>query len=87
MKKQIVKAAFAVVLVAVAGVGAWKSSSAYNGSHSESDLLMAENVEALSDGYETEKVHYGCKDGVVAGKWTCTWYNNGASCTGCKQPD
>lgn len=49
--------------------------------------LLSENIEALSSDADIEsQVSYGCKYNNVAGKWICTWYNKGSSCSGCKKP-
>lgn len=46
MKKNLVKTAFAIVCVVATGIGAFNTYSSAN--QSEADMLLAENVEALS---------------------------------------
>lgn len=48
MKKNVIKMAIAAVCVVAAGMGGMKAYNAAN--HSEADMLLAENVEALSSG-------------------------------------
>lgn len=47
MKKNVMKTVVAVVCVIAAGIGSFKAYNTAN--QSEADLLLAENVEALSD--------------------------------------
>ena len=47
MKKNVIKTAIAAICVVAAGMGGMK---AYNANLSETDNLLAENVEALSAG-------------------------------------
>ena len=54
MKKNVIKTAIAAVCVVAAGMGGMKAYNAAN--HSEADMLLAENVEALSSG----ECRYGC---------------------------
>lgn len=50
MKKNVIKTAVAAICVVAAGMGGFK---AYNtATQSEADMLLAENVEALSSGDE-----------------------------------
>lgn len=46
--KKVIKMAIAAVCVVAAGMGGMKAYNAAN--HSEADMLLAENVEALSQG-------------------------------------
>ncbi len=48
MKKNVIKTAIAAVCVVAAGMGGMKAYNAAN--QSETDMLLAENVEALSSG-------------------------------------
>ena len=48
MKKNVIKMAVAVVCVVAAGMGGMKTYNAAN--QSEADMLLSENVEALSAG-------------------------------------
>lgn len=48
MKKNVIKTAIAAVCVAAAGMGGMKAYNAAN--QSESNMLLAENVEALTAG-------------------------------------
>ena len=48
MKKNVIKMAVAVVCVVAAGMGGMKAYNAAN--QSEADMLLSENVEALSAG-------------------------------------
>ena len=52
MKKKIMKSTLAVALVAAAAFGGAKTYGAYAGA-TESDQLLAENIEALSTGGES----------------------------------
>ena len=47
MKKNVIKMAVAAVCVVAAGMG---GMNAYNANQSEADMLLSENVEALSSG-------------------------------------
>ena len=51
MKGKFLKSVFMSAAVAVAGAGCWKAYEVY-ASGNESEMLLAENVEALSDGDE-----------------------------------
>lgn len=48
MKKNVIKMSFAAVCVVAAGVSGMKAYNAAN--QSETDMLLSENVEALSSG-------------------------------------
>lgn len=48
MKENVIKTAIAAVCVVAAGMGGMKAYNAAN--QSEADMLLAENVEALSSG-------------------------------------
>lgn len=50
MKKNVIKTAIAAVCVVAAGMGGMKAYNAAN--QSEADMLLSENVEALSSSYE-----------------------------------
>lgn len=69
MKKNVIKMAFAAVCVVAAGMGGMKAYNTAN--QSEADLLLAENVEALSagDGGWGAIVKKAC--GWVGLVWTC----------------
>ncbi len=65
MKKNFIKTAFAVVCVVAAGIGGYKAYSAAN--QSETNQLLTENVEALS---QSEIINTWCKvsqNGVCQG--------------------
>lgn len=78
MKKNVIKTAFAAVCVVAAGVSGMKAYNVAN--QSQTNMLLAENVEALSDAIEdleSELVMiYPCfseeNQSCVTGKW-----NNG----------
>jgi len=64
MKKNVIKTAFAAVCVVAAGMGGMKAYNTAN--QSEADLLLAENVEALTAGDENHGAHEQCKIPVNA---------------------
>ena len=76
MKKRIMKSTLAVALVAAAAFGGMKTYGAYAGT-SESDYLLSENVEALSDG-EDPKQPVTCYKSVTEYKGQGLYY-----CPGC----
>lgn len=53
MKKNVFKTAFAAICVVAAGMGAFKTYDKYNDSLAVADVLLADNVEALSQ-YEND---------------------------------
>ncbi len=57
------KMAFAVVAIAAVGLGSYKAYSSYTAANmSEEDLLMQENVDALSSDENGAKCPKGCRD-------------------------
>ena len=68
MKKNVIKMAFAAVCVVAAGVSGMKAYNAAN--QSEADMLLSENVEALSNG--DYKLSGPC---LPAPGWIC-WLNS-----------
>lgn len=48
MKKKFLRAMLAVVCVVAAGFGSWKAYSAYEMYEARADLLLVENIEAMS---------------------------------------
>lgn len=71
MKKNVIKTAIAAVCVVAAGMGGMK---AYNvATQSQADLLLAENIDALSDGDSSgSSVQIPCIPTGNAND-TCTW--------------
>lgn len=67
MKKNVIKTAIAAVCVVAAGMGGMKAYNAAN--QSETDMLLAENVEALSSGdcYPRASICVPCPGGC------CYW--------------
>ena len=75
MKKNVIKTAVAAVCVVAAGMGGFK---AYNvAAQSETDMLLAENVDALSSG-ESRGYTRKCWNTVTSEKNKHEWY-----CSGC----
>lgn len=49
MKKKILKTTLAVVCVSVSGTGSWKAYSTYEMNKAGANLLLTDNIEALSN--------------------------------------
>ena len=85
--KKIIKMAFAVVAIAAVGLGSFKAYSSYTAANmSEEDLLMAENVLALSDptpsnGCDQKAWNGTCPDRGGAGNYICSTTNGSSHCT------
>lgn len=77
MKKNLVKTAFAFVCVVATGIGAFNAYNSVN--LSEADMLLAENVEALSWNAEgtasgplcEEKCEYIARETCMINLWGC----------------
>ena len=70
MKKKVIKMAVAAVCVVAAGMGGMKAYNAAN--QSEANMLLQENVEALSAGDDALDCQaIGCRTG---GGEECTYY-------------
>ena len=57
MKKKFLRAMLAVACVVAAGFGSWKAYSAYEMYEARADLLLVENIEAMSF-YEDNRSNY-----------------------------
>ena len=69
MKKNVIKTAIAAVCVVAASMGGMKAYNAAN--KSEANLLLEENVEALSQ----DEGYYDCGlAGCYGGRYVCTYY-------------
>lgn len=55
MKKKFLRAMLAVVCVVAAGFGSWKAYSAYEMYEARADLLLVENIEAMSFNEDNRK--------------------------------
>ena len=75
MKKNVIKMAVAAVCVVAAGMGGMKAYSAAN--QSEANILLAENVEALSAGDYT---YTPCKPQPYS--WCPTYFPTPGTLTG-----
>lgn len=57
MKINVIKSVFALVAVAAVGFGSYKVYDTFTTHQNESDMLLVENVEALSEGDATSSIH------------------------------
>lgn len=76
MKKNVMKTMVAAVCVVAAGMGGFKAYNATN--QSEADMLLSENVEALSagdDGYSQNLP--GVRPDCHPRRGVCFWDSNG----------
>lgn len=66
MKKKFFKATFAVAAIASVGLGSYKAYGSYTAANiSDDDLLMAENIEAISQMIENSSTTYRRKENVL----------------------
>jgi hypothetical protein len=80
MKKNVIKMTFAAVCVVAAGVSGMKAYNAAN--QSEADMLLSENVEALSSGVDGGKQPVDCYNSITTHKASqvrfcgdCSWHD------------
>ena len=89
MKKNIFKSAFAVAAIAAVGLGSYNVYCSYTADNiSANDLLLAENVLALSDAGGGKTVSCYCKTNWFSSN-VCSANASGAYCGGnpCDQHD
>ncbi len=63
MNVKFLKTTLAVVCVVAAGAGSWKAYSAYSDGQSEVNVILSENVEALSAGADITPGGYTISSG------------------------
>lgn len=73
MKTKFLKATLAAVCIVATGVGSWKAYSAYEQNGDEADLLLTENIEAMSSNTEASGYYVkstgSCSDPCGYKRW------------------
>ena len=85
MKKNVLKSAFAITCVVAASMGGFKAYEQHNKNVATVNMLLAENVEALSQADNGEAKSDNTKvvsNGLERTKVDCTRLNNGRKING-----
>lgn len=82
MKKKLIVSVSALVVVALTTFLGQRTLCSQS---SMTDLLLDENVEALSRN-ESITITYSCHYNFLINTWRCEWYLSGSDCTGCTKP-